>query len=105
MQIGDLRERVTISQPSRVTDTLRGQATTWTTLDTVWAEWSDRPSREALQVGGFQSLSLHTARIRYRADVTTQMRVTKGTTVCDISGLRDMDGRRRFLELDLVEVP
>ncbi len=58
-----------------------------------------------MQAGALLSTPGKTLRIRYRTDVTTAMRATKGTTVCDIAAVRDIDGRRRFLELDLVEAP
>lgn len=103
--IGALRDRVTLTSATMTTDALRGQSADWATLATVWGEWLDRPSREAIQAGALSSTPGKTLRIRYRTDVTTAMRATKGTTVCDITGVRDMDGRKRYLELDLVETP
>ncbi len=103
--IGALRDRVTLTTATMTTDALRGQAATWATLATVWGEWLDRPSREALQAGALQNTPGKTLRIRHRTDVTVGMRATKGSTVCDIAAVRDIDGRRRYLELDLVETP
>jgi SPP1 family predicted phage head-tail adaptor len=105
MRIGDLRDRVTLLQPVTTTDALGGQTTTWSTAATVWAMFRNLTGRESLQAGALQSSMTHRAVLRHRTDVTTRMRVRMGTTTCDITSVRDPNGRREALELDLVEVP
>lgn len=106
MLIGRLRDRLTITQVSRVTDSLGGQATSWSTLATVWGEFRSLTGREALQAGALQSSMTHRAVIRYRSDVTVAMRVERESSgpTCDITAVRDPDGLKVWLELDLVEV-
>ena len=104
MLAGDLRDRLTVTTPTVSTDTLGGQTTTWSTLTTVWGAFRSLTGREAIQASAMQASMTHRATIRYRSDVTVRMRVTRGTTTCDITAVRDPDGRRTWLELDLVEV-
>lgn len=106
MRLGDLRDRVTVSAATTVADSLGGQATTWATLATVWGAWRNLTGREALQGQAVQSSTTHRLTIRYRSDVTVKMRATRGTSgpTCDITAVRDVTGRRQYLELDLVEI-
>jgi SPP1 family predicted phage head-tail adaptor len=106
MDLGKLRDRVTVTQPTTVADTLGGQSTTWATLGTFWAWWRGLTGREAMQGQAVQSVVSHKLVMRYRSDLVPTMRVKRlpdGPT-CDVVAVRDPDGRKRFLELDLVEV-
>lgn len=106
MTISELRDRVTLLRASAVTDSLRGQALTWSTLDTVWAAWRDLSSRETLQAQAVHALLSARCTIRARTDVTAQVRVQrKGKTYEIVGPPRDPDGQGVWLELDVVEVP
>ena len=108
MPSGLLRDRVTFFSPTKVTDALRGQTVTYTTvLCTVWAHWRGLTTRETLIAQGMQTLPAVRLVIRYRADITTQLRVRRGDTgpLYEVMSLNDPDGRRIWLDLDLVEVP
>lgn len=103
-----MRDRVTFYTPTKTTDSLRGQTVTYTTvLCTVAAHWRGLTTRETLIAQGMQTLPSYRLVIRYRADITTAlrvMRVPSGPT-CEIASVHDPDGRRIWLDLDLVEVP
>jgi SPP1 family predicted phage head-tail adaptor len=103
---GVLRDRVTITRATTTTDSLGGQATSWSTLATVWGCFRGLTGREAMQASAVQSSMTHRLTIRYRSDVTVKMRATLETAgpTCDITAVRDADGRKTWLELDLVEV-
>jgi SPP1 family predicted phage head-tail adaptor len=103
--VSRLVDRVTILQATSTTDSLGGQTTTWSTVATPPAEFRNLNGRESIQAGALQSSMTHRALIRYRSDVTTKMRLRCRSTTCDITSVRDPDGRRVSLELDLVEVP
>ena len=107
MPSGHLRDRVTFFSPTKVTDALRGQTVTYThELCTVWAHWRGLTTRETLIAQGMQTLPAVRLVIRYRADITPQLRVRRGTTgpLYEIASVNDPDGRRIWLDLDLVEV-
>jgi SPP1 family predicted phage head-tail adaptor len=108
MAAGHLRDRVTFFSPTKVTDVLRGQTVTYTSeLATVWAHWRGLTTRETLVAQGMQTLPAARLVIRYRADITTQLRVQRGVSgpLYEIASVNDPDGRRIWLDLDLVEVP
>lgn len=108
MPSGLLRDRVTFFSPTKVTDALRGQTVTYTTaLCTVWAHWRGLTTRETLIAQGMQTLPAVRLVIRYRADITTQLRVQRGDAgpLYEVMSVNDPDGRRIWLDLDLVEVP
>jgi len=108
MPSGHLRDRVTFYSPTKATDSLRGQAVTYTTvLATVWAHWRGLTTRETLIAQGQQTLPAVRLVIRYRDGITTQLRVQRGDEAAryDIASVNDPDGRRIWLDLDLVEAP
>ena len=108
MSAGELRDRVTFFRPTKVTDVLRGQTVTYTSeVATVWAHWRGLTTRETLIAQGMQTIPSYRLVIRYRPDITTQLRVRRGTTgpTCEIASVNDPFGTRKWLDLDLVEVP
>ena len=108
MTAGELRDRVTFYCPTATTDALRGQAVTYTVvLCTVWANWRGLTPREALVAQAMQVVPQYKVTVRYRADITTKMRLARvgcEGPVCEIVGLNDADGSREWLEIDAVEV-
>jgi SPP1 family predicted phage head-tail adaptor len=108
MSAGELRDRLTFYAPSRVTDALRGQTVTYTqALITVWGEWRGLTTRETLIAQGMQTIPAARVVIRYRDDITTQLRVQRNATGprYEVASVNDPDGRRIWLDLDLMEVP
>lgn len=107
MTIGELRERVTLLTPVTVADGQGGQTTTWAEGDQVWAAVVPLSGREALAAGAVQSALSTRITLRYRDGVTAQMRVRRDrdAQLYELTGPpRDLEGRRRWLELDAVEV-
>ena len=103
---GELRDRVTFFSPTRVTDALRGQTVTYTTeACTVWAHWRGLTTRETLLAQGMQTLPSARLVIRWRADITPHCRVRRGDSgpYYEIASVNDPDGRREWLDLDVVE--
>lgn len=75
--IGALRDRVTIQSKTTTADTQLGRSVSWGTFATVWANvrpWP-RAGGEFIQAGAIRSNVDYEIEIRYRADVTAQMRV------------------------------
>lgn len=106
MQIGKLRHRITIQYPSPTQDATNDPVVSWRVLATVWADVRPAGSQERLQRQADQVVAQvdQRVRMRYRSDITTQMRVKWGTRYFDIEGVNDPDGRRRELRLDCREV-
>lgn len=108
MTIGDLRERLTLLSPVLVDDGQGGQTISdWTDGDEVAAAVVPVGSRESIALGGQQASLQVRITIRYRTGVSSPMRVRRGRDqqVYELMGPpRDVDGRRRWLELDASEV-
>ena len=112
MPSGDLRDRVTFYAPTATTDSLRGQAVSYTTeVATVWANWRGLTTREQLVAQAMDVIPQSRLTIRYRGDITTSLRVERHVGrlgqhghLCQVIGVTDAAGTREWLEVDVVEV-
>lgn len=106
LDAGLLDRRVLIERPVRTSDDYGGATvTTWQTVDTVWASVVDQLLFNAAEasVGGgdLRQRTLPTrVRIRYRNDITTDMRLTivDRSRVMQIISISEM-GRADGLEM------
>lgn len=106
MHSGRLRDRCTLLTATTTADGQGGQTTTWTAGDHVWAHVRALSGREVMQFGAVQSSAALRISLRFRSDLTVQHRLRRepsGPTY-ELTAMRDVDGRRRWLELDAVEV-
>ena len=77
MRAGRLRHRVTIQQPTEGAPNSYGEtANTWSTLATVWALVQTMSGREGYYAAQVQPDASVQITMRYREDVTTDMRVS-----------------------------
>lgn len=98
---GTLDRRITIQRRTTTEDPLYGTPVeTWSDFATVWANVQDMlPSRgEAIADGLSVGRRPCRIRIRYRADVTSDMRVRFGTRTLRIVTMPAEIGRRDGLE-------
>jgi SPP1 family predicted phage head-tail adaptor len=101
-RIGQLRHRVVIEQKAVSQDSYGAPVETWSTLATVWASVDDLSAREGIQ-GRAELQSVTTViRMRNRADVSAENRVTWGSHTYDIQGVVRGE-RRTHMELLCVE--
>lgn len=105
LDAGLLDRRVLIERPVRTSDDYGGATvTTWQTVDTVWASVVDQllfNAAEASNGGDLRQRTLPTrVRIRYRTDITTDMRLTivDRSRVMQIISISEM-GRADGLEM------
>ncbi len=97
--IGGLRSRVVLQQRAITPDTGGGGVDAWTTLATVWAEiiplaQAERGEAEQTRAGGAFDIT-----IRYRSDVTSDLRVLYLNAPLAIRSVIDVDNRHRWLQL------
>lgn len=69
----------------------------WATLATVWAEISAATGAEVKLGERDEARGRFTVTMRHRDDVSADMRLVWRGDVLNIRGLRDPDGRRRWL--------
>lgn len=95
MRAGDLNQRITIhSKTVTGRDSAGGEVLTWSTFATVWAQKVHQSSREFFAAHKSNSEITDMFIIRYRAGVTTEMRVSYNGKYYDIIGADDPDGKR-----------
>lgn len=105
---GSLTERVAITQDTKTPDTQGGRSASESTLATVWARVRPLSGRELMQAQAVSSEVQYEVTIRYRADVTPQMRLTwtpyQGAAARTLQILAVRQGERDALLLDCGEV-
>lgn len=101
---GDMRERITIQQRPVSLDSIGENTAAWVDVATVWASAEPLSGREYFAAGQQQQTVDVRFRIRYRADVTGDMRVLWRGQAHDIVGPPiNVQGRREDLELMTVQ--
>jgi SPP1 family predicted phage head-tail adaptor len=95
---GDLRHRVTIESPERTSDEAGGAAIEWQGVAAVWAAIWSRTAGEKFSFDRIAGTATHDIWIRYRSDVTPDMRIRYGNRVFAILGAIDVDDRGRWLK-------
>lgn len=100
MRAGLLRHRVTIQAPTPTDEPkFGGQTQAWVDVATVWAEIDPLSGRELFAAQAVQSESTVKITIRYRADLTTAMRLVAGGTVYDIHHVPPVRGKSNELTM------
>ena len=98
MRAGMLRHRVTLQRFQQGQDAYGGPVETWEDVATVWASLEAMSGREFFASQQAQSEVTQRIRIRYRADVTADMRVIHNGKVFNIvAPLPDNRGRELVL--------
>ncbi len=101
MNIGRLRQRVTIQQYVASRDSVGDQIETWGDVAEVWADVRAKPVEETF-IGGAdreQDGVTYDVSIRYRSDVDATNRLLYDGRALDILGTADPTGRRRELRI------
>lgn len=106
MSIAKLRHRITFQEPIRVANDSGGFTNTWTNLvnsPTVWAEVKPVSAKERLYAQQVQYQRSHKVTIRFRHDITQEMRFKFDDRYFQIKGVRNIDERGKYLEIDAEE--
>jgi SPP1 family predicted phage head-tail adaptor len=102
--IGALRQRVTIEAPVDVPDDNGGFTRSYASLAQVWARIETTGARAQFSEQRLEQSRSHTVTIRWRGDVTSQMRFDFRGRKLAIQGVEDSDERRRFLTCACEEI-
>lgn len=102
--IGGLRQRVTIEAPQDASDGAGGMTRSYAPLAQVYARIIGTRGEGRFVEERQEQAVTHVAAIRWRADVTSQMRLVFGSRKLLIRAVYDPDGRRRFLECQCEEI-
>ena len=106
MQIGRLRERVTIQSKSVSRDGFGAEVIAWVNVATVWADVRSTDGTENVESTVDQMVATisHSVLIRHRAGLSPAMRVVWRGKVLRILSVVEKDNRQRQLLLKCSEV-
>ncbi len=93
---GQMRRRVIVEAPQRISDGAGGFMETWAEVAAVWARVSARSGAERVRADRLASVVSHNITIRWRGDVLPTMRIKLGQRVFSIIATLE-DERRRIL--------
>ncbi len=95
-----MRRRVTIEkETSSSNDGYGHPINTWTKLATVWARVDPIVGRELVEGQALLGTDPRRVVIRYRTDITREMRILIDSNPYTIKSIIDVDDRRKKLEL------
>lgn len=106
LNAGRLRHRLSILNPTRTQDETSGEYTnTWSVFCVVWGSFEYLSVKDFIAASSVQNKASARAMIRYKRDVTVDMRVRHKGTDYDICGpiLRDNDSGNEYCTLLLAE--
>ena len=99
VSIGDLRQRLTLEEVSRVDDGGGGASETWVTVAVLWAALDPVRGKEDVVADGIEGNVTHEVWLRYRSGVVPAMRFTQGTRVFEVLSVVDVGERGRWLRI------
>jgi SPP1 family predicted phage head-tail adaptor len=103
MRAGDLRHRLTIESPQRLSDGAGGATVTWTQLASVWAHIKPVSARELRSAEQRAEKVTHEIVLRYRTDINSTMRLTGEGRTFNIEAIINEAERDRWLKCFCVE--
>ena len=95
--IGDLRSRLSLQAPVRISDGGGGAATSWTLVANLWAAVRPIHGKEKALADRISGSLTHEIHIRWRAGVAPSMRFVMGARVFEILVVMDNGERRQWL--------
>lgn len=94
MQAGRLNRRCVLQSPSQSVDELGQPIPGWTDVATVWADIRMKSGLESIKAGASVSVVQASIRVRYRAGITSGMRVVHNLRAFNVVAvLPDVSGR------------
>jgi len=97
--IGKLRHRLVIEQPETTPDGAGGLTESWIALAEVWGAIEPLSGSERVEAGRIAGRHMHDITIRYRGDVSRNMRIRLSDRIFHILTLEDVGGRGQWLRI------
>jgi len=104
LPIGALRHRMTLEAPIEAPDGAGGFSRSFTPVADLWARIAPGGAREDFVEQRAEQTTSHVVTIRWRDDVTKDMRFVHRTRKLHIRSVVDPDERRRFLICQCEEI-
>lgn len=102
--IGTMRNKIVIQTLGGATDSGGGQATSYSTLATVWAEVTNNSGQEGMFGDQLRATNNYTFTIRYLSSVTPKHRISYNSKTFDISSIRSLyEGKEKYQIIQATE--
>lgn len=99
IEIGKLRQRITIQQLSKSRDTYGATKKGWTSFATCWAAVEPLSGKEFWNAQQIAAEITTRVRIRYREGVKPTMRILFGSRILEIKGITNPEERKKELQI------
>lgn len=99
MKCESMRHRITLQNPSMVSDGQGGWTTSWPAIATIWANVKEKAASEFSQAHKLTGSIKYDITIRFRSDVDEKTRIVYGARTLNITGVINPDGQKRYLNL------
>ena len=103
MRAGELRSRLVVESPQRVSDGAGGAVTSWLELATIWANITPTSAREQRSAEQRAEKTTHRITLRYRSDINATMRFVGDGRIFDIEAIINEAERDQWLVCYCVE--
>lgn len=103
IRISDLAHRAALEREVRTSDGGGGASVTWELVAEVWAAIMPVSGREHADADALHGEVSHEVWVRYRDDVTPDMRLRIDTRVFDVRAVLNAGDEKHFLKLSCLE--
>lgn len=93
----NLRHRITLQAKTQTPDEAGGYTTTWQNITNLWANIKPIKSNHTLQNNKQTTTTTHEIKIRYRTDISRDMRFTYNQKTFSILSTQDREGKKQWL--------
>lgn len=100
---GLFNRRLALEAPAETPDGAGGVIRTYEPVATLWAAVTPVSARAQMDAAQRGVSVTHRIGLRFSADITSRHRFRDGDRIFRIVGLRDRDGRKRFLQIEAEE--
>lgn len=99
MSVGQLRDRLTLQSVTTTQDAYGAYTETWADIGTVWGRNVVRWGKESEYGHQTEGVQRYEFEVRYRSGITPKDRVVWDSRTFDIIAVRNLDGRKKYLQL------
>ncbi len=103
MRAGELRHRLVVERPQRISDGAGGAAISWLEVATIWANVQPVSAGEHRTAGQRFEKTSHRITLRFRSDVDATMRFVGNGRIFDIEAIINEAERDQWLVCFCVE--
>jgi SPP1 family predicted phage head-tail adaptor len=105
VRAGRLRHRLEIQKPIEARDAMGGVTITWDNVVERWGSIEPVNAREINEGSKVEERITHRIRMRHHANIAPSWRIVNRGKIYNVIGIRDIDERRKVIEIQAVQDP